>query len=115
MTQKYSIRALAQTDLEEIWLHSYKEWGLEQADNYLNLLFTRFAWLTKNPLIGRKRDDIKPGYYCFPEGMHLVFYTISDQGIEIIGIPHHSMDVNNHNDYSLANFKTSAIKLFDSR
>ncbi len=96
MTSSYSIRALAQVDLEEIWLYTYEEWGLEQADSYLNLLFSRFSWLAENPLIGKKRDDIKAGYFCFPEGMHLVFYTISDTGIEIIGIPHQSMDVIDH-------------------
>ena len=93
MTPGYSIRALARTDLEEIWIYTYKEWGLEQADKYLNSLFSRFAWLAENPYVGKNRDDIKRGYYCFPEGMHLVFYTLSEDGIEIIGIPHQGMDI----------------------
>ena len=96
MTSNYSIRALAQGNLEEIWLYTYEKWGLEQADHYLNLLLTRFDWLAENPLVGRKRDDIKTSYYCLPEGMHLIFYTISDDGIEIIDIPHQSMDVIDH-------------------
>ena len=96
MTASYSIRNAALADLEEIWLYTYDRWGLEQADNYLNLFFTRFSWLAENPFVGKQRDDIKSGYYCFPEGMHLVFYTISDEGIDIIGIPHQSMDVINH-------------------
>ena len=96
MTPNYSLRVLAKVDLEEIWFYTYEEWGVEQADTYLNLLFTRFAWLAENPLIGKKRDDIKAGYYCFPEGMHLVFYTLNKNGIDIIGIPHRSMGVINH-------------------
>jgi len=96
MTSNYSLRALAQVDLEEIWLYSYQEWGVEQADKYLNSLLSRFEWLAKNPLISKKRDDIKTGYYYFPEGMHLVFYTLTKNGIDIIGIPHQSMDVINH-------------------
>lgn len=96
MTPSYSLRLLAQVDLEEIWLYTYEEWGVEQADTYLNLLFTRFTWLAENPLIGKKRDDIKTGYYCFPEGMHLVFYILNKNGIDIIGIPHQSMDVSYH-------------------
>ncbi|MCK4842940.1 MAG: type II toxin-antitoxin system RelE/ParE family toxin [Methylococcales bacterium] len=96
MTPNYSLRALAQVDLERIWLYTYEQWGVEQADNYLNLLFSRFTWIAKNPLIGKKRDDIKAGYYYFPEGMHLVFYTLTKNGIDIIGIPHQSMDVINH-------------------
>jgi len=95
MNSNYSLRALALQDLEEIWLYTYEKWGPEQADSYLNHLFSRFTWLAENPLIGKARNDIKSGYYCFPEGMHLVFYTISDNGIDIIGIPHQSMDVIN--------------------
>jgi toxin ParE1/3/4 len=96
MTPSYSIRALARADLEEIWFFTFEEWGLEQADKYLNSLFSRFKWLTKNPYTGKDRGDIKNGYYCFPEGMHLVFYTMTEYGIDIIGIPHQSMDVISH-------------------
>jgi len=49
--------------------------------------------LVENPLLGKNREDIKEGYYCFPEGMHLVFYVIKDPQIEIIGVPHQSMDI----------------------
>ena len=96
MTSRYSIRAAAQEDLEEIWLYTFEEWGLDQADRYLNSLFSRFSWLAENPGIGKKRDDIKTGYHCFPEGRHLVFYIISENGIDIIGLPHQSMDVIDH-------------------
>jgi toxin ParE1/3/4 len=96
MTPSYSIRALARADLEEIWFFTFEEWGLEQADKYLNSLFSRFKWLTKNPYTGKDRGDIKNGYYCFPEGMHLVFYTMTEYGIDIIGIPHQNMDVSSH-------------------
>ena len=51
MTLGYSLRVLAQEDLEEIWLYTYRERGVDQADKYLNLLFSRFTWLSENPLI----------------------------------------------------------------
>jgi len=59
-------------------------------------LVSRFTWISENPLLGKKRDDVKPGYYCFPEGMHLVFYMVTKTGIDIIGIPHQSMDIVSH-------------------
>ena len=96
MNPAYSIRALARVDLEEIWLFTFEEWGLEQADKYLNSLFSRFEWLSENPYTGKDRKDIKSGYYCFPEGMHLVFHTMTECGIDIIGIPHQDMNVTNH-------------------
>jgi len=96
MTASYSIRKLAEDDLERIWLYSNEEWGIEQADKYIRLLVSRFTWISENPLLGKKRNDVKPGYYCFPEGMHLIFYMITKTGIDIIGIPHQSMDIVTH-------------------
>ena len=96
MTIKYRIRQLAERDLEQIWLYTFQQWGIEQADKYVRLLISRFSWLSENQSLGKRRDDIKSGYYCFPEGRHLVFYTISQGGIDIIGIPHHSMDFIGH-------------------
>ena len=92
----YTLRKLAQNDLEKIWIYTYEEWGLVQADTYLQSLISRFDWLAASPLSGRKRDDIKSGYYCFPEGMHLIFYTIQNNKMNIIGLPHQSMDIVSH-------------------
>jgi toxin ParE1/3/4 len=98
MTTKYRIRALAQADLESIWLDTCEEWGAAQADTYLESVVQRFEWLVENPTLGKPRDDIKQGYFCFPEGMHLIFYVLSKQGlknnhVEIIGIPHQRRDI----------------------
>jgi len=94
----YSLRQQAQADLESIWLYSYQEWGTEQADQYIRSLLSRFTWLSENPQLGKQRAEVKPGYYCFPEGMHLIFYKITRSGIDIIGIPHQSMDIAGHFD-----------------
>lgn len=94
----YSLRQQAQDDLESIWVYSNQEWGAEQADKYIRSLLSRFTWLSENPQLGKQRAEIKPGYYCFPEGMHLIFYKIARDGIEIIGIPHQSMDFITHFD-----------------
>ncbi|HEC25989.1 MAG TPA: type II toxin-antitoxin system RelE/ParE family toxin [Gammaproteobacteria bacterium] len=96
MTVAYTLRELAQADLEKIWLYTRQEWGVEQADSYLQALFSRFDWLAENPKAGRNRDDIKTGYFCFPQGLHLVFYTIHNNKIDIIGIPHQRMDIISH-------------------
>ena len=98
MITGYSLRQQAQADLESIWLYSYKEWGTEQADHYIRSLLSRFTWLSENPQLGKQRTEVKPGYYCFPEGMHLIFYKITQSGIDIIGIPHQSMDIAGHFD-----------------
>jgi len=45
------------------------------------------------PLSGRERNDVHPCYRSFPEGGHLIFYFVSDEYVDIIGIPHKSMDI----------------------
>jgi len=90
---QYHLRSLAQDDLESIWLYTVEHWGVEQADTYLGALINRFEWLAENANIGKQRDDVKKGYYCFPEGMHLIFYVLQGEQVEIIGIPHQRMDV----------------------
>ena len=87
MTAGYSLRHRAVAELESIWLKRYRQWGAEHADQYLRSLLSRFTWLAENPRLGKQRADIQSGYYCFPEGMHLIFYTLTRDGSDIIGIP----------------------------
>ena len=92
----YRIHQSVYDELEDIWQFSLESWGLEQADQYIRDIMARFQWLADNPQAGRQRDDIKPGYHCYPQGAHLVFYRIVDGTVDILGIPHQSMDVDNH-------------------
>jgi len=47
------IRALAQADLELIWLYTGEKWGVNQADDYLSALIKRINRLAENPTILR--------------------------------------------------------------
>jgi len=96
MTARYTLRQLAENDLEQIWLYTLQEWGIGQADKYIRTMISRFEWLSENSQMGKRRKDIKPGYYSFPEGSHVIFYTLTGYGIDIIGIPHQRMDVIGH-------------------
>ena len=96
MKQRYLIRELALRDMEDIWLYSLSEWNLEQADAYTSSILARLNWLADNPTAGKTRKDIKPGYFCFPEGRHLIFYIMTEGTVDVIGIPHQSMNVTQH-------------------
>lgn len=50
-------------------------------------------WLTENTQLGKKRDDIQPGFYTYPEGSHFIVYRESNEGIEIARVLHQSMDI----------------------
>lgn len=93
MNKRYQLREAAVADLEEIWRYTFETWSADQADDYVRALLMRCQWLMENPQLGKSRDDIRSGYYCFPEGMHLVFYKIIPSGIDVLGFPHQSMDV----------------------
>lgn len=89
----YQLRRVAERDLEDIWFYSFEMWGVDQADNYIRSLIARFEWLSNSPTSGRKRNDIKSGYNCFPEGEHVIFYKVDNGVVDIIGVLHHSQDV----------------------
>ncbi len=84
-------RALA--DLEAIADYTIRTWGRDRMENYLQSLNGRFDWLAENPLAGRARNEIHPGYCSYPQGSHVIFYMVSDGNVDIIGIPHKSMDI----------------------
>jgi toxin ParE1/3/4 len=92
----YWLRECAKADLGAIWRHTAKNWGTKQADRYYHDLLELFQELTIHPELGRRRDEVMPGTRSFPQGRHVVFYTATDSGIEIIGIPHQSEDLDIH-------------------
>ena len=98
MTLTFRITPRAQEDLRNIGRYTFHKWGKKKRDSYLQDLDHRFAWLARNPKIGKHRPDIEEGYYCYLQGPHLIFYTIGENGINIIGIPHKVMDVLNYFD-----------------
>jgi toxin ParE1/3/4 len=93
MTTSIRLTLRALEDLRAIGRYTLDRWGREQRNRYLEAIDTRFNWLADNPELGRKRYDIAHGYRCFAQGQHLIFYIVREGGIDIIGIPHQSMDI----------------------
>lgn len=83
----------AQIDLKSIGRYTGQRWGRSQRNIYLKALEKRFFWLAENPKLGKHREDVSEGYYCFPQGEHIIFYLIGHEYIDIIGIPHKEMDI----------------------
>lgn len=90
---KYLLRKEAQNDLRKIGRYTANKWSTKQRNTYLRQFAERFIWLAENPRLGKKRDDIKQGYYCYGEGRHIIFYIVKDNFIEIIRILHKQMDI----------------------
>jgi len=91
---KYRLTNEAKNDLEKIWIYTYKNFSVKQADKYYRLIIDEFDFLASNPFSGKSVDYIKEGYRVSKIKSHLIFYKLSvDEKIEIIRILHKRMDI----------------------
>ncbi len=92
----FKLTPAAKTDLKDIARYTLHKWGRTKRNQYLSALDNRFAWLAEDPLFGKSRDEIKMGYRSYPEGLHVIFYRIAKNNIEILGILHQNIDFKQH-------------------
>ncbi|MDL2303444.1 type II toxin-antitoxin system RelE/ParE family toxin [Dysgonomonas sp. OttesenSCG-928-D17] len=92
----YKISKEALKDIEHIWLYTFENWSVEQADRYYRLIMDEIEYLSLNFSAGRDSGYIKEGYRSSKVKSHLIFYKKSKDGIvEVVRILHESMDVEN--------------------
>jgi toxin ParE1/3/4 len=91
----YKISKEAGNDLGKIWLYTFENWSIEQADRYFNLLMNEIQYLSQNSLSGKDYNNIRKGYFCSKVKSHLIFYKVNSKKdeIEIIRILHQRMDI----------------------
>ena len=73
---KYKISHKAKYDIENIWLYTFEFWSLEQADLYIDLIFDKIEYISKNPESGQNYSDLINGYYRFKIKSHLIFIRL---------------------------------------
>jgi len=86
----------AENDLINIWVYSFDNWGVVQADKYLDQLNHGFKFIAENPLVGTNCDDIRKGYFSYPIKRHLVFYKIESKVLIIVRVLGTEMDYVEH-------------------
>ena len=91
----YRLSPKAESDLEDIWIYTFNEWTIKQADGYYHEILTVLERLASGKLKGRKAD-IRNGYLKYPAGKHLIFFRPIEDEIEVIRILHQSMDFERH-------------------
>ena len=91
----YKISQEANWDLENIWLYTYENWSLEQADRYFDLIMDEIEYLAENPKSGRDYGGVRKGYFRSKIKSHFIFYKINykQEEIEIIRILHQRMNI----------------------
>lgn len=96
---KYRISEKANEDIENIWLYTFENWSVEQADRYYNLIMDEIEYLAANFESGKSVDYIRKGYRVTKVKSHIIFYRKSKSDrIEIIRVLHQSMDIENRID-----------------
>lgn len=92
---QYKLSVKAAEDIERIWLYTFENWSIEQADRYVNLIFDEIEYIAANPQAGKDYNHVRKNYRCTKVKSHLIFYRISetDRAVEIIRVLHERMDI----------------------
>lgn len=86
----------AKRDLRAIADYTARQWGLVQADSYVDTIFEAFALAANFPEMGPARDDLSPGMRALVSGSHIIFYRIQSEDIGIARILHVKQDPAEH-------------------
>ncbi len=89
---KLSITPKAESDLTGIWLYTCEEWGVEQADKYLNELETSMKQLLSHPSLGADYTHVLTGYRRLQVEHHSVFYQVLESEVLVVRVLHEDMD-----------------------
>ena len=92
----YSLSRRAAIDLGGIHEYTTLNFGLAQAQRYLNGMHQRFEDLARQPMLGRSADQLAPDLRRYEYRSHVVFYMAAHEGVLIVRVLHQSMDVRRH-------------------
>jgi toxin ParE1/3/4 len=90
---EYEISRLTERDLEEIWLYTFENWSLGQADTYYGLLIKAIDGICQHPELGKPIDYVKHGHRIRRIKSHMIVYKVLEDKIYIDRILHKRMDI----------------------
>jgi len=94
-----NISEKANQDIEKIWLYTYQNGSIEQADRYYNLVLDEIEFIADNFESSKSVDYIKKGYKASLVKSHILFYKKSRSNVvEIIRVLHQRMDIEHRID-----------------
>jgi toxin ParE1/3/4 len=89
----YELSRLAQTDLEEIWNYTAKNWSVNQANKYYETIFQEIERICQNSDIGKSIRTIKELHRIHPVKSHIIIYKLEKQSVWIDRILHKRMNI----------------------
>ena len=87
----YHITTPAEKDVLGIWLYIARD-NLAAADRMVDRFTEAYELLAKNPDMGQKLDQYRPGLRAWSVGNYLVYFRKTSGGIEIYRVLHGARD-----------------------
>lgn len=82
----------AESDLIGIWVYACEQWGVDQADEYLDQLEAGMQQLMAHPLLGVDYAFVLPRYRRLQVEHHAVFCRLREPEVLVVRVLHGSMD-----------------------
>jgi toxin ParE1/3/4 len=82
----------ARRDFRDILSYGRQRHGPEQEVRYVEAIDRALLLLGENPLLGRARDDLRPGLRGLPVEQHLIVYEVRRGVVRVLRILHQRMD-----------------------
>ena len=96
MSGRFVLSPLAQADIDTIWVGTVRMWGSDQAETYIRQINQHIKTIAAQPTIGRECPEVRAGYRKYHSGSHVLFYRLTDAGIDIVRVLHKRMDFRQH-------------------
>jgi len=93
---EYRLTPAAERDLEAIWTYTVQQWGIDQANSYIDFMTAMFAELARSPKTAPTCDHIRPGYRRRSIERHMIYFRTTNYGIAVVRILHDRMDAPRH-------------------
>jgi len=87
-----SVTPKAESDLIGIWVYTCEEWGVDQADKYLDQLEAGMQQLINHPSLGANYAHVLSGYRRLQVEHRAVFYQVLESEMLIVRVLHEDMD-----------------------
>jgi toxin ParE1/3/4 len=93
---EFRLSPAALRDMEKIFDHTARQWGMTQALRYTTVLDSACAALACAPDKGKDCSHIRRGYRRHSVGKHVIYYLKANYGIAVIRVLHSRMDEARH-------------------
>ncbi len=86
----------ARTDIRDILLYTYQQFGVRQQEIYYAALCHGLEKIATNPNLGHVRADLPEPYKAYMIRKHIAVYKVKHEAVYVARILHGSMNVPDH-------------------